>query len=301
MKLQEELNHTIHLEIGEEDILFLSSNFPELVPNNSEVSKITKIEGTLNFIAEFQKKTKKYIIYDGLPDLENRYVIRDSYQIELDLFSDINPFREVKEIGGRIKKVANDRGEDTRDLHIYDDNPERSEDNNKVCLAGYFDEPSELNLKEFICEFVIPFFYDQSFYRDYGIWPRREYSHGCLGILENYYDALQKGESSEEAYTIQCINYLKELKTDNRDPESMNNLKKLLDKEKIKPNPRCINNRCHFYKYEPLKPFRNRYWGSKKNPLVSNFSSCHHVAFEGLKKLHENVRKYNLINEVYEL
>lgn len=204
------------MQVKEDEIHFLKEFFPELSLNGNIVS------GTLRFVAHFSKKEKEYSLLRWNTQVDIKNLIRDSYQIEIDLSPEKNFYREVKNSDGRILKQARDKGIPSSDLHVY----ENGAHENKICLCGYLDEEKNISFKEFLCDKVIPFFYDQSFHEKNGAWPRGEYSHGCLGILENYYNICRKVEAPNKEVTENCINLMKELANSNLDRNAWENIKK---------------------------------------------------------------------------
>jgi hypothetical protein len=136
------------------------------------------IEGSFQFRASFDAKTKHYIIN---PPAEDLNTIVDSYQIRIEIQNE-DDFPVVYETGGRIPAKSD-----------YHKNPDGS-----LCLTGPFDSIGNFPLEIFIDTVVLQFFYDQSFYGKYGSWPRGVYSHGILGLLENYFDNLGRFPNLEE-------------------------------------------------------------------------------------------------------
>jgi hypothetical protein len=61
-----------------------------------------------------------------------------------------------------------------------------------VCLVGPLDMSKQLTFLEFMNGPVLQFFYDQSYFQQFGRWPRGQYSHGLLGLFENFYDHTTK-------------------------------------------------------------------------------------------------------------
>lgn len=288
------------MHINDNDKLFLSKDFPKLQILRDPIIQIKggiKIKGQLDFIAEFKKKSREYRLYRNMPNFQSKYLLRDCYEIEMDISSDKNPYREVKEIGGKIERVAESKKINPCNLHIYVGEQISAENKNKVCLAGYLDEIPDISLEEFIGRFVVPFFYDQSFYAKYNKWPMGQYSHGCLGVLENYYDLVNKHGDSEEN-TAKCLNILSELKRNKQDVEGVNNIKRLLNKKKIKSHWNCVGAECYNYKFRKPDPRFSKSSRFYRNPKTSNFQLCHPIALKGLKRLHRDVKKFGLKNKI---
>jgi hypothetical protein len=261
--------------ISSEDKNFIS-NFPSLKFENGD----RLLVGELSFVARYNKKSsKRYVIYDKYSSvIEDKYLICDSYDIEIDLFS-VNIYRSVRETGRKIEKTAEIRKVTFDYLHYY-------KDTQKVCVFGYLDEKQDIGLKEFLGEVVIPFFYDQSFYCKYGKWPRGTYSHGCLGILENYYDNI-KNKRIDKNISTKCINVLKELSSNRSNETDFKNIIHLLHKKKIKPHWNCVH--CGYEKIKGLTERRRH-----RKPKVSNFNLCHREAYKGLKYLQKNIKEFKL-------
>ncbi len=72
---------------------------------------------------------------------------------------------------------------DLINFHTYDDNG--------LCYSGEFVKRRFLlekkGLKNFFEEMIIPFLYDQSYFRKHKKWVRGDLSHGTVGVLEEYY------------------------------------------------------------------------------------------------------------------
>ena len=260
--------------INNDDRNFIS-NFFELKFGNGE----KLLHGRLSFIVSFNKRSnKKYTIYKKFSSkIKDKYLICDSYDIEIDL-SSTNIYRSVRETSRKIEKIAEIRGVDLDYLHCYKDG--------KVCVFGYLDEKQNISLEEFLGEVVIPFFYDQSFFCKYGKWPRGTYSHGCLGILENYYDNI-KNKRIDKNISMKCIDALKELGLKRSNETDFKNIAHLLRKKKIKPYWNCIH--CG---YEGIKRIIER--RRHRKPKVSNFNLCHRDAYKGLKYLQKNIKEFGL-------
>ena len=83
---------------------------------------------------------------------------------------------------GVIEALAKRKNISPADLHINQ--------NGSACLCLNLEEtkylPNGFNLPDFFNYLVVPFFYAQSYFRDFGLWPWGEYGHGLAGILESY-------------------------------------------------------------------------------------------------------------------
>jgi hypothetical protein len=249
-------DHIFRMKVDERDLLFLS-NFPGLKLKNKIL-----LYGKLSFYVDFDRRRRKYIIYNGIPKDASDNFIHDSYDIEIDL-SSVNIYRNVRETGRKIEKVAVLKGKKYEDLHLY-------KDSQKVCLIGYFDENLNIQLQDFLLTVVIPFFYDQSFYEKFDKWPRGSYSHGLIGILENYHDTFNMEEG--EKITKKCLYFLKEV-GDYGNKHMLSTICKLIRKKKIRGHWMCL---CKERK---------------------RFNICHKKAFLGIRLLKKNIRKFNLARE----
>ena len=132
-------------------------------------------EGTLAFTS----------IYDSIR-------IKDSFEICIELPKNSKMFPLVKEVGGRIEKIRVSRClKNKQDLHV---NP-----NETICLCPKPEEkrrfPGRVNLRKFINELVIPYFFALSYFEKTGKWPWGQYSHGPAGIMEYYLDHRNDNDS----------------------------------------------------------------------------------------------------------
>lgn len=165
--------------LSEKNEIWLRENYPDLYFDDEKQN----IRGELYFKMYFSSNNEGYVIN---PDSSyytcNGIVIEDVYEIEIDLYdSRLVPL--VKEIGGRILKSKEKwHLKSLSDLHINN--------NGTACLCVKTEEPAIMprgfNLKDFFENLLIPFFYYQSFFEKYGKESWKGYSHGDLGILENY-------------------------------------------------------------------------------------------------------------------
>lgn len=275
MKQLEYLDHTMSMEIKSEDINFIEKYFPSLY--FSSIGEDIFLTGILYFIAKYDDGKNKYYIYNNLKDFSDKHIIKDSYEIEIKLSGGVNPYREVREVGGKILKVAALKGKKPADLHAYTDG--------KVCVMGYLDEDHSISLKDFIGSIIIPFFYDQSYYAKHKKWPRGEFSHSYLGLLENYYVKIQKLpiNNQELVYEVtnQCIDSLKYIKNLNGNQLKWEKFvyflkkRKLFRKKKGSKKGRCF---CGSREYFPI---------------------CHQEAFKGFVMLQKNIKEFNLQNLIY--
>lgn len=194
------------------------------------------LEGVFRFKASFNKDTNQYTID---PMIDDSNTIIDEYQIRIDIPNDGN-LPIVYEIGGRIPPGS--------DFH--------KNINGGLCLAPPFDLINDFTLDIFLDTLVLQFLYDQSFRERFGIWPRGEYSHGTLGVIENYYDRLGSIPNLDEY----CLHIL------SKDPDFKKYRDILMSRNRIRGHHTCI---C----------------GSGKQ-----YRKCHDRVFKGLWNLQTFVR-----------
>ncbi len=127
-------------------------------------------------------------IWEGTLAFTGRYDsirIKDSFEICIELSGSSKIFPSVKEIGGRIERIRVARSlRNKQDLHV---NP-----NETICLCPKPEEkrrfPKKVDLRKFINELVIPYFFALSYFEKTGKWAWGQYSHGPTGIMEYYLD-----------------------------------------------------------------------------------------------------------------
>lgn len=182
------------MTINEGDREWLAQNYPNLrcILDGEHAT----IEGQFDFIAAYDDRQKRYVI-NPKGQHEALHVIQDSYQIRIIFSAGKSEYPKVWEIGGRLQDVAAKLGKNLADLHIIPAD-------GSLCLVGPFDIQLDITFHEYFDGPLLQFFYDQSFYERYGRWARGEYSHGVLGILENYYDKVREGHEFAES----CLSWL---------------------------------------------------------------------------------------------
>ncbi len=139
-----------------------------------EKELLSKYYPSLKFFIE-----NNTVAIKGLLDIENI----DSYEIEI-IIPDNYPasLPIVKEVGGDIPREV--------DRHMYD---------NGVCCLAINNEiiekyKNQYFLKNFIDDFVKPFFANQLYFEQTGEWLNGEYSHGAEGKLEYISDKTGIGD-----------------------------------------------------------------------------------------------------------
>lgn len=195
---QHDHGQIFNLTLNPADKEWLRSKYPLLKLTVSDIG-IPEINGLLNFDMIYDKKTDEYVISPGDDVSYNGVRIKDSYKIKVIFQKNANSqLPQVYETGARITTLANKRSLPIRDLHING--------NRSVCLCivdremEYF--TSGFSLGDFFNKLVIPFFYEQSYFRKNSIWPWGEYAHGIFGVIERYGEA----ENHSKSETIEIFN-----------------------------------------------------------------------------------------------
>lgn len=152
-------------------------------------------------------------------------------------------------------------------LFILDDLPKEArrhfytnQEDLRACVCGPVEEiifMEDFSLKRYVEELVIPFLYGQTYFDDNEKWPWIDYGHDLVGILESYY----KNDSYK--YISQILDKMKLYKKHWEILESI-----LYDKNKLPKGHMC----CFCNKQDQIR-------------------RCHPVAWEGLKKIHEDIHK----------
>ncbi|OGK38782.1 hypothetical protein A3F32_01910 [Candidatus Roizmanbacteria bacterium RIFCSPHIGHO2_12_FULL_42_10] len=170
-----------NLEIKKDDRQWLHANYPTL-RTDKDSNECPKIAGLLKIDMVYQEG-KPYVIKPEQEHIATGRRIQDEYEIDI-IFksSEHSDLPQVYEKGNRIASVAADRKLRLENLHV---NPDGS-----ACLCLNIQEndylPNGFNLKDFFHILVIPFFYAQSYFEKYKIWPWGQYAHGTLGFFEWY-------------------------------------------------------------------------------------------------------------------
>ncbi len=200
--------------------------------------------------------------FDGFP-------IKDMFAISILIMPDYpESIPLVREIGGRTVKLFETnkaRIKDILNLHVF---PALS---NAACL-GALNElrhkfPIGSRFDIFITELVVPYFYGLSFFEKKGYWPWGERSHGINGLLE----------ANSEIRNItrnELLDFLNQLRRQAQWTQLVNYVRKMKPKRRCKRH--CLCN-------------------SKKA-----FSVCHPKAWEGILKLHSDIKRHKLIHILYQ-
>ena len=218
----------LNLTLKKSDEDWLRANYPELQAKKG-ADGIPVIGGVLRFDMVFNDESKSYIIKPETEHLAQGRRIQDEYKIEI-LFksSEYSNLPQVYERGGTIEALVKEKNLKREDFHI---NPTGS-----ACLCLNTKEaiylPNGFSLPDFFNNLVIPFFYAQSYFRDFGSWPWGEYGHGMAGILESY---IEYGATRESVEMI--LNAIEKFCQKNH--LNFNFYKEQLRQKKIKGRNRC--------------------------------------------------------------
>ena len=241
------------LEKSDED--WLKASYPELqIKKGADDTPF--IEGFLRFDMVFNEKSKSYTIKPEAEHLAQGHRIQDEYKIEIILkSSEYSNLPQVYEKGGVIEALVKEKNLKREDFHI---NPTGS-----ACLCLNTKEaiylPNGFSLQDFFNNLVIPFFYAQSYFRDFASWPWGEYGHGMAGILESYIEYEAKKENVEMI---------------------LNAIEKFCQKNHLNLN---------FYK-EHLR--QKKIKGRNKCPVCKSgiqWEKCHNESLSGFRRLKEHI------------
>lgn len=260
--------------VTKKDESFIKNYFPDLKFENN--SNKLYLRGNLKLAVSFDKYSKKYKIFSKQPlNKPKGYLIEDSYEIEIELSAE-NVYRHVRELGNKIVVHP--------DYHKYP--------NGFLCVAGYLDEIQESDFRYFFCEIVIPFFYDQSCFKKYGFWPRPGFSHGFLGILENYRFKILKPKFDKYDLTGLCLEELKKILEKGKKNTFLNVVQ---GKHALSKAQESISMLEDKYKYI-LKLLESKKIADNVLCLECNdwFKKCHKTAFKGLKLLKQKIKHFNI-------
>lgn len=140
----------------------------------------------------------------------NKVRITDFYTVQIDFKTKINSILpQVKEINGKIEKIAKELAIPPIDLHI-------NESDKTLCLC--IDErekdylPNSFDINIFFENILEPILYWVSYYGKYKKPPWEEYAHRELGHLELYAEEYINIKKLKEKFSIEKLNELKKLK-----------------------------------------------------------------------------------------
>ena len=240
------------MDVSEADLSWVKENYPDLAFKSRTDGE--ELVGKFCFDAAWDEFSKTYLICHPPSDAERATRIRDCYQVQI-VFPPDGSFPILYEVGGRILARAKKLNVPTQDLHIYE--------SGETCPVGPFDRNGITDLRNFIDRPVLQYFYDQSHHEKFGEWPRGQYSHGIVGVIENYADCLKQGRGHTEELADRCLRTIIEINT----PTAEIIRKILTKKQRPQGHHPCI---C----------------GSAKNQR-----SCHHLFFHGIWSLHQYLQK----------
>lgn len=166
------------MRIRGSDLEWLNKYLPSLLYAAQE----QQISGELSFCAAYERSSGK--LHTGAaPDRQELPTfLCDTFQVSIHLDCiDGNGWPKVYETGGRCQAIAEGKGIQFIDLHLYNDG---------ACCLGINCAPAgNLTLGDFVEELVIPFLYRLAYVDRFGLESARndlwgEYSHGARGNLE---------------------------------------------------------------------------------------------------------------------
>ena len=174
------------VNLSDSDIEWLNAVFPNLLYDVNA----RRIVGELDFCACYDKISGglRCGIFDHDDEIrESRFFLCDVFEVEICLDPEsmrINGWPKVYEVGGRYREIAEKYNISIEDLHFY------SDCDHACCLGIRYSFEKGINLKIFIEELVIPFFYRLAYVDIYGIVAARsdlwkEHSHGSKGHVEH--------------------------------------------------------------------------------------------------------------------
>lgn len=181
------------MRINQDDIIWLAYAFPNLIyDQNNEI-----IRGELDFCALYSKETDTLQVYFNQDCGNLTKGICDVFEIEIWLTKNLAlsaNWPTVYEIGGRHESISKRLDIPLIDLHFY--NGEQS-----CCLGIYFVPIVTTNIRSFILNVVIPFFYRLAYVDRFGLQAARdnlwgEYSHGEKGFIEYANEILELEQSN---------------------------------------------------------------------------------------------------------
>lgn len=203
------------------DVKWLGDNFPSL--QLTQEGKMFILEGLLGFDL-FYDAGKQQLFYNPPAEYHSsKYYLKDVYKVQIKFERNGESlFPQVREFGGEFEGFSRKSGIPLIDLHI--------QPNGTLCLCPRQEEkrimPNGLNLDVLFNQLIIPFFYNQSFYKKFKERPWQDYSHGSLGTLEYYFrskilndeslvmatlETLEEEQKSTEFYSL-CFKNIKKIK-----------------------------------------------------------------------------------------
>ncbi|MCP6718762.1 MAG: hypothetical protein KJI71_00840 [Patescibacteria group bacterium] len=176
------------IELTLDDITWLKKKYPKLKFHREK----NVIRGELSF-------NRKY----------GSVGIKDSYFLEIKLQSKENSILpQVKEFGGKIKRISEKLAKPLIDLHV---NPDGT-----LCPCIFEKEkayfPTGFKMQVFFEQILEPYLYWISYTQKYKISPWEEYAHGNLGYLELYAEEYINLEKLREYFSEKELQKIKKAK-----------------------------------------------------------------------------------------
>ncbi len=190
------------MKITEQDLLYLKNNQPELKFTPPNV-----IRGRLNFTMEYNaSKFPGYKIFHFNENLvESEYLIKDSYNIEINTDGDLYGLpvcfcvdKQINQQYEDLKDSPNLKVNCINDLHLNQDA------DCTFCLGFPMDfidrNLANLSLEDYLEDFVVPFLYYQTYIFRNRKEPWRSYGHGPLiGLGEYFYEIRNEKSKANES------------------------------------------------------------------------------------------------------
>lgn len=155
----------------------IKKRFPKIFPNILYDENEEAIVGVIHLDNAYYYKKCEDIWYIRAGSFNAHRTVSDCYEIKVEL-DNTRPI--VREMAGRIEKLAKMRNKTSAGMHLYPDGS---------CCLGIFPpynmETLSETLSDFLIEKVYPYFVWQAYYEKYNeIPPCGELSHGMHGYLE---------------------------------------------------------------------------------------------------------------------
>ena len=244
------------MQFSKLEIDWAKKSFPGLLLNR----KTGEFKGMLQFSATHEKQTKNVIFN---PDKKDENFIECCYRIRIVPHTEFG--FQIIDVEDKIRKSAKRKTIDKDYIHV---NADKS-----ICFAGqerFKELKKEIqeseNRLEKVIHLAIQFFYHQSYVLQFEKEPWAGFPHGKRGIQKELKEKKQKLYEEKREY------YNKQVPLE---------LKKILEKEKVKPNEQCPCGsgkkckRCHYGKIQDVVNFIGGYHFIKdfvkdrKNKLAS--------------------------------
>lgn len=237
--------------VSEGDHGWVQENYPGLT--FALTAEGEELAGEFRFDAAWDDQNKTYLISPNTPEGDHLIRIQDRYNVRIVIPKDGSK-PKLFDTDKRIVARATQLGVPPENLHVYS--------TGEVCPVGEFDMDRIENLPQLLDVFL-QFFYDQSYHERYGRWPRGQYLHGLLGMIENFHE-------QDHGFEMNAKLALAKVFDKQRTDEGVLVVQKLLrNKQRVQGHWPCL---C----------------GSGK-PL----RSCHKNLFLGLWSLQDYLRKSN--------